>query len=173
MYPNGGLQVDTTDDIVGLIWEELVETDRMCRYYAYLAERLDRQGALLQIGSVAAASGAVVSLMSHFPGWAAATAAAGAAVAGAMVIVRRYPEKAARSAELFRALGRERIAWERLWGEVEEREEAELRVEWEALSQRLVAIVERAPLELPLSRSLARRSERESDKYWTERYAST
>ena len=89
------------------------------------------------------------------------------------MIVRRYPEKAARSAELFRALGRERIAWERLWGEVEEREEAELRVEWEALSQRLAAIVERAPLELPLSRSLARRSERESDKYWTERYAST
>ena len=49
MCPNGRPQVDTTDDIVGLIWEELVETDRMCRYYAYLAERLDRQGALLQM----------------------------------------------------------------------------------------------------------------------------
>lgn len=164
--------MDTTTDTVGLIWEELVETERMCRYYGYLAERLGRQGALLQIGSVGAASGAFVSLMSHFPDWAAAAASAAAAVAGAMVIVRRYPEKAARSAELFRALGREQIAWERLWGEVEEREEAELRAEWEVLSRRLAAIVERAPLELPLSRSLARRSEREGDKYWTDRYAS-
>ena len=164
--------MDTPDDTVGLIWEELVETDRMCRYYAYLAQRLDRQGALLQVGSVGAASGAFVSLMSHLPEWAAAAAAAAAAVAGAMVIVHRYPEKAARSAELFRKLGREQIAWERLWGEVEEREEAELREEWEALSRRLTAIIERAPLELPLVRSLARRSEREGNKYWTERYAS-
>lgn len=155
--------MDTTNDTVGMICEELVETDRLYRFCAHVAQRLDRLAALMQIGSIRAASGALVSLISHFPEWVSADAA----VAGAMQAIRRYPEKAVRKAELCRDLARER-----LWGDVEEREEAELREEREALSRHLAAIVDRAPLELPYARSLARRSEREGDQYWTERYAS-
>lgn len=46
-----------SDETVRQVWEDLVETDRMARYYGYLAQRLDRLGDLLQIGSVGAASG--------------------------------------------------------------------------------------------------------------------
>lgn len=51
----------------GRVWADLIETDRMCRSYRYLAQRLDRAGDLLQIGPLGAASGAFVFLLSQFP----------------------------------------------------------------------------------------------------------
>ena len=155
-----------TDETVRLIWEELVEADRMCRYYGYLSQRLDRLGDLLQMGSVGAASGAFVSLMSHFPEWFSTTAAAIAVLAGTVVILRRYPQKAARSAEIYRLLGQLQLEWEHLWNGVWTKDDDELVSAWKELSERQGSIVERAPKELPLSRSLARRSQREADRYW-------
>ena len=161
-----------SDETAQLIWEGLLDTDGMCRYYGYLAGRLERIGSLLQIGAVGFASGAFLTLLSHFPEWVPSAATAVAAIAGALVAFRRYPEKAARSAEIYRELGREMVEWERLWAGVYAREDAELLAAWEDLVKRQTAIVERAPFEIPLSRSLARRSERESDRFWAERYAS-
>ena len=158
--------MQATDETVRLVWDELVETDRMCRYYGYLSQRLDRLGDLLQIGSVSAASGAFVSLLSHFPDWVSATAAAIAILAGTVVILRRYPQKAARSAEMYRLLGRLQLESEHLWHGVWTKDDDELRSALKALNERQCSIVERAPQELPLSRSLARRSQREADRYW-------
>ena len=161
----------TSDKTAQLIWEGLLDTDRMYRYYGYLAGRLERIGSLLQIGTVGFASGAFLSLLSHFPEWVPSAASAVAAITGALVAFRRYPEKAARSAEIYRELGRELVEWERLWAEVYVQDEADLTETWEELVKRQTSIVERAPFEVPLSRSLARRSERESNRIWAERYA--
>ena len=160
-----------TDETVQLVWDELVETDRMCRYYGYLSQRLDRLGDRLQIGSVGAATCAFVALLAQFAEWVPATAAALAALAGLLVTIRRYPAKAAHSAEICRLLGAVHLEWEHLWNGVWAKDDAQLVSAWKALSERQSAIVERAPLELPLSRSLVRRSQREADQYWTQQHA--
>lgn len=164
--------MQASDDTVGLIWREMVDTDRMHRYYGYLAQRLDRLGDLLQIASIGAASGAVVSWLSHFPAWIATAAAVAAAAAALIVVVRRYPEKAHRSAEICRQLAQVHREWEHLWNGAWTKEDAELVSKWKALSERQEAIIERAPRELPLSRSLAHRSQREAYEYWMEVSAS-
>ncbi len=156
-----------SDETVRRVWEDRIETDRMCRYYGHLAQRLDGLGDVLQIASVGAAAGAFVSLLSQFPAW-VPTAAAVATVAGIAVTVRRYPEKAARSAEICRQLGQVHLELEHLWNGVWAKDDAELVSAWEALSERQRSIVERAPRELPLSRSLARRAQMEADRYWAE-----
>lgn len=158
--------MNATDETVRLVWDEMVETDRMCRYYGYLSQRLDRLGDLLQIGSVSAASGTFISLMSHFPEWVSSTAAAIAILAGTVVILRRYPQKAARSAEMYRLLGQVQLEWQSLWNVVWTKDDDELRSAWKVLSERQRSIVERAPHELPLSHPLVRKSQREADRYW-------
>ena len=164
--------MQATDETVRLIWEELVDSDRMCRYYGYLSHRLNRLSELLAIGTIGAASGAFFALLYRFPDWVPSTAAAAAAIASLVLVVGRYQDKAARSADLGRQLARVAIEWQKLWSGVYQREDAELLAAWEALVRRQATILERAPVEVPLSRSLARRSEREADRYWSERYAS-
>lgn len=160
-----------TDDTVRLIWEEVVDSDRMCRYYGYLSQRLSRVSQLLAIGTVGAASGSVLTLLSQFPEWVPAAAAAAAALASLALVIGRYQDKAARSADIRRKLGEVGTEWKELWSDVYARDDAELRAQWRALVRRQAAIIERAPFELPLSKSLARRSEREADRFWAERHA--
>lgn len=160
-----------TDDTVRLIWEEVVDSDRMCRYYGYLSQRLNRVSELLAVGTVGAASGSVLTLLSRFPDWVPATAAAAAALASLVLVIGRFQDRAARSADIRRRLGEVGVDWEALWSDVYARDDAELRAQWRALVRRQAAIIERAPFELPLSKSLARRSEREADRFWTERHA--
>lgn len=92
--------------------------------------------------------------------------AAVAAMAALVVVVRRYPEKADRSAEICRQMGQVHLEWEHLWREAWTTEEAKLVAAWKELSERQGAIIERAPRELPLSRRLAQRSQREAYEYW-------
>ena len=172
MKANGSVVTKASDNTAQLIWEGLLDSDRMCRYYGYLAGRLERLADLLQIGAVGLASGAFLALLSHFPEWVPSAAAAFSAMVGALLALKKYPAKAARCAEIYRELGRQMPEWERLWAGVNDRDEAELAAACHELATRQAAIVERAPLEVPLSRSLARRSEREADRFWAERHAS-
>ena len=156
-----------------MIWEGLLDSDRMCRYYGYLAESLERTADWLQIYAIAAASGAVLAVLAHFPEWLTSVAALTSALAGALLAVKKYPTKSARSMEIYRELDRQSVEWRRLWASVEERDEAELAATWHELATRQAAIVERAPLDVPLNRRIARRSERESDRIWIEHHASS
>lgn len=160
-----------TDETVKLVWEEMVETDRMCRYYGYLTERLNRLGELLAIGTVSFSLGAVLTALQKFPEWVSLVALAAAAVASVVMIVGRHQKKASRSAEIYRLLGQMQLEWQHLWTGIWTKDDGELRVAWKALSERQNSIIERAPDELPLFRSLARRSQREADRYWIEEHA--
>lgn len=164
-------RVPPQDETVRLIWEGVIGVDRMSRYYGYLAHRLGRLGDLLAIGTVGCSAGTVMAVSSRLPEWMALVPLAAAAIAGIALVVGRYQEKAARSVDLYRQLERLSIEWERLWNGVWDGDDADLREEWERLSGKQAAILERAPVELPLSKSLALRSEREADQYWTQRYA--
>ena len=158
--------MQATDEPVELIRQELVETDRMCRYYGYLAQRLVRLGELLQFGLVAAPLAAIAALLSAPPARVPVSAAAATALAALVGTVRRYPHKAAHSAETWLQLGRVQLEWEHLWNGIRAKHDAELMSAWKALRERREAIVDLARGELPLSRMLARRSRREAVECW-------
>ena len=161
-----------TDETVRLIWEGVIGADRMCRYYGYLTNRLSRLGELLTIGTVSFSLGAVLTILNRLPEWVALVAIAVAAVAGVVMAVGRYPQKAARSGEVYRALGALATEWEELWSGVYERDNADLRTAWGRLSRQQRAVLERVPGELPVWNRLAMRCEREADEFWTRRYDS-
>lgn len=164
-------RVPPKDETVRLIWEGVIGVDRICRYYGYLAQRLGRPGDLLAVGTVGCSAWTVMAVSNRLPEWMALLAPAAATIAGIALVVGRYQNKGARSVDLYCQLERLSIEWECLWNGVWDGDDADLREEWERLSGRQAAILERAPVELPLSKSLALRSEREADLYWTQRYA--
>lgn len=158
-----------TDDTVRLVWDGMVEADRMCRYYGYLAHRLKRLGELLRVTAIVLVALALSSsIFYRLPGWVAFSAANLAALSFALSTIRGYSAKAERSVEIFRQLHHAQSDWVLLWNNVWSKDDSELLPAWKKLSEHQGAIVERAPVELPLSRSLARRSEREADEYWSE-----
>ena len=81
--------------------------------------------------------------------------------------VGQYPQKAARSGEVYRALRPLATEWEALWSTVYDRDDADLHSAWSDLSRRRRAVLERVPVELPVWNRLPLRSERKADKYWT------
>ena len=85
--------------------------------------------------------------------------------------VGRFHQKASLSGELYGRLARISLEWQDLRAGAYQRDEAELREAWRDLSQRSLAIVERAPLDLPLWEDLAERSQREADERWAGRRA--
>ncbi|MDE0373987.1 MAG: hypothetical protein OXI73_15790 [Rhodospirillales bacterium] len=156
-----------TDDTVRLVWEGMVESDRLSRYYGYLAHRLKRLGELLQVAAVVFGVLALCSIFYRLPGWIAFSAANFAAFSYALSSIRGYSAKADRSVEIFRQLHRMQLEWELLWNNVWSKHDDGLLPAWKKLCERQGSILERAPVELPLSRSLARRSENEANEYWS------
>ena len=157
-----------TDDTVRLVWDGMVEADRMCRYYGYLAHRLKRLGELLRVSAVVLGALALTSFLYRLPDWVAFSAASLAAFSLALTSVRGYSAKAERSVEIFRQLHHVQTEWELLWNNIWSKDDNVLLPAWKKLSERQGAIIEHAPVELPLSRSLARRSQREAHEYWSE-----
>ena len=161
-------ETQPTSDTVRLVWEGMVETDRLFRYYGYLAQRLKRLGELLQVAAVVLGVLALSSIFYRLPGWIAFSAANFAVLAFALSTIRGYSTKANRSVEMFQQLGRLQTDWELLWNNVWSKNDFELLSAWEKLCERQGAIIERAPVELPLSTSLARKSQNEAHEYWSE-----
>ena len=157
-----------TDETVRLVWEEMVEADRMGRYYGSLAQRLKRLDHLLLFVNGLGAMIAIMAIVLRLPMWVALIGLICAVLAFALQTLRDYSAKSYQSADIFRQLGSIRLEWELLFNNIWEKDDTELLSAWKKLSQQQLAIVERAPLELPLSPSLARRSQREADEYWSE-----
>lgn len=61
----------------------------------------------------------------------------------------------------------------RLGPDVYARDDAEIRKPWPTLVRRQTAIIDRAAFELPLPKSLAWRSEGETDRLWTRGHAAS
>ena len=159
--------IEPSDETRRLVWEDLVDSDRMCRYYGYLTLRFRKLDQLLQFIAVFASfSGLSAVLLRHQ--WIALACLAVAASAFAVSTIRNYSEKALRSNEIFRQLGRLTIVWELLWNNVPTKDDDTIQASWKKLSERQFAVVERVPFDLPLSPSLARKSQQEAYDYWSE-----
>ena len=109
--------IEPSDETQRLVWDELVDSDRMCRYYGYLTLRFRKLDQLLQFIAVLA----VLSGLSGFPlrlPWITFACLAVAASAFAISTMRNYSDKALRSNEIFSQLGRLNVEWELLWSNV-------------------------------------------------------
>lgn len=92
--------------MVRQIWEQLLDSDRMCRHYEHLVQRPSRVGNWLKTGTVCASSGPVIAYLAPLPVWIPRAAVATTAVAIYLLAIRRYREKAARSADIDRQMAR-------------------------------------------------------------------
>ena len=160
------------DVTVRLIREGVIDADRLSRYYGYLAHRLRRLGELLAIVIVSCSLGALFTILRPLPRWVPLMALGITIAASIVTAVMRYQEKAAYSGELCRQMGRLSTNWQVLWSDVYKRNDEELCDAWRNLSQRQSAVVERAPVELPLSNGLALCSRPEAEQYWSMRHDS-
>ena len=159
--------IEPSDETQRLVWDELVDSDRMCRYYGYLTLRFRKLDQLLQFIAVLA----VLSGLSGFPlrlPWITFACFAVAASAFAISTMRNYSDKALRSNEIFSQLGRLNVEWELLWNNVRTKDDDAIQASWKKLSELQFAVVERVPFDLPLSPSLARKSQNEAYEYWSE-----
>ena len=159
--------IEPSDETRRLVWDELVDSDRMCRYYGYLTLRFRKLDQLLQFVTVFAAFAGCAGVVLQLK-WIALACLAAAASAGAISTIRNYSDKALRSSEIFRQLGRLNVEWELLWNNVSTKDDDTVLASWKKLSERQFAVVERAPFDLPLSPSLARKSQQEAYDYWSE-----
>ncbi|MDE0166386.1 MAG: hypothetical protein OXL36_14935 [Bryobacterales bacterium] len=159
--------IEPTDETRRLVWDELVDSDRMCRYYGYLTHRLRNLEQLLQFVAVFAAFAGLAGVLLQLP-WITLPSLAVAASAGAISTLRNYSDKALQSNEIFRELGRLAIEWELLWNNLSAKDDDTVLASWKKLSERQFALVERVPFDLPLSPSLARKSQQEAYEYWSE-----
>ena len=160
--------IEPSDETRRLVWDELVDSDRMCRYYGYLAHRLKWLNDLLRVSSIMLGVITITAFLCRLPGWIAFSAANLAALSFALSTIRGYSAKALRSNEIFRQLGRLNVEWELLWNNVSTKDDDTVLESWKKLSERQFAVVERAPFDLPLSPSLARKSQQEAYAFWSE-----
>lgn len=159
--------IEPSDETRRLVWDELVDSDRMCRYYGYLTLRFRKLDQLLQFVAVFASFAGLAGVLLQLPSIALSCLTI-AASAVFISTIRNYSEKALQSNEIFRQLGRLNVEWELLWSNVSTTDDDAIQASWKKLSERQFALVERAPFDLPLSHSLARKSQQEAYEYWSE-----
>lgn len=159
--------IEPSDETRRLVWDELVDSDRMCRYYGYLTLRFRKLDQLLQFVAVFAALAGLSGVLFRVQ-WIALPCLIVAASAFTVSTIGNYSAKALRSNEIFRQLGRLNVEWELLWNDVRTKDDDTVLASWKKLSERQFAVVERVPFDLSLSPSLARKSQQEAYDYWSE-----
>ena len=159
--------IEPSEETRRLVWDELVDSDRMCRYYGYLTLRFRKLDQLLQFVAVLAALSGLSGVLFRVQ-WIALPCLIVSASAFAIATILNYSGKALQSNEIFRQLGRLNVDWELLWNNVSTKDDDTVLASWKKLSERQFALVERAPFDLPLSPSLARKSQQEAYDYWSE-----
>ncbi len=160
-----------TEATVKLVWDGLVCTDRMSRYYGYLVHRLKTRIVWLNTIAAFSAFGAVWALLQDAPRGVTGGLAATVAFLNLWIAFREYHGGASRSVDLHRQLSRLLAEWEELWADVYKKDDDEIRARWRVLKEKQESIVERAPSDIPYNRSLVEKSECEVYAYRAEAHA--
>ena len=147
-----------------LVWNGLCESDRLCRYYGYLAERLEKRGFGLAVAATALSSTTFAALLSPWAG-ASRLLAALATICGVALIAGHHSRKAIKGATIRRRYADLLLEWEELWSGLSKMEDIAARDRWKALSNRAIEITDGAEVELPTDETLRERSEREAYEY--------
>lgn len=160
---------------VELVWNDLVGTDRVHRYYGYLTQRLEKTTAWLMVIASFCSGGAFFAFLSGLKDpWDNAVAVLTLVTAGLNVwlATKNYSKMVSQSADMHRQLSRLLSEWEELWADVYSLDDTTIRQRWRELERRTSAVTEQAASQVPLVESLARKSQQEAYSYRTLRYAS-
>ena len=154
---------------VRLVWEGMVGTDRMHRYYGYVLQSLERRNMILRFS---AALLSFVALVSFFVAnewqYLLPVCSFVAAAVNLWLAERNYVNAAAHSLDIQRQLHRLMVEWKQLWADIDSQPESDIQTRWKGLADKTARVTEEASSKVPLIQSLARRSEEEAYAYWSQ-----
>lgn len=102
-------------DVRDQVWDGILDTDQMMRYYGMLSDKLRRKHSWLTWTTVLAAATAIVPLVVNFPTWISILAFAVVAGATLWAIHSNYPSKATAAMLFSEQYGQLSTEWRRLW----------------------------------------------------------
>lgn len=173
-----------TQETTRLVWEGMLEADRLSRYYGYLAEKLETREQHLAIVATVLSSTAFVSLwtdlgawnaLSSLPPWVVAVVVSlpklltlAASIVTALLISGRNSRRALKSSTIRRRFSDLLMEWEIVWAHVQNNSKTEQysRKRWEELTAKANDITDGADVELPLDVKLRELSQKETYDYW-------
>ena len=158
--------------MVKLVWEGMVGTDRMVRYYGYVLQNFERRNMVLRLLAAMFSSGALIAFFASNE-WQYLLPACSfvAAALNLWPAERNYVTAAAHSLDIQRQLHRLMVEWKELWADIDSQPESELQTRWRSLADRTARVTEEASSKVPLIESLARRSQEEAYTYWSQVHA--
>ena len=140
-----------------LINKELVDSERTCRCYGYLARPLGRRNDALQGIGVPASFISIFTLLGGLCRFALDSLIL-ATLSFAVPTLRNDSDRSLRSAEITRRLARLHLEWEHLSNAAPTRSNRDLLSDSKNPGRRRFSILEHVPLDLTLPPSLARRA---------------
>ncbi|MDE2652423.1 MAG: hypothetical protein F4107_02675 [Gemmatimonadetes bacterium] len=148
------------------VWEAMLDTDRLERYYGRRAAKLARRETVVTGATCAfAVVSAILLTVADNTQW-AAVAIVITALVSIVPLLSRLGERVLSAAYCQKRLGDLSIEWSALWQEVEELPTDELRSRWQSLAQRLNEATAHKATEA-IDNKLLGLTETESDEYWT------
>ena len=155
-----------TDDLRTSIWEGMVHTDRLRRYYGRLAGRLSRLDRWVAVAtSGLALSTVALAFQEH---GLVLTSAVLTAIVGSLPLVFRLGDQVTDAAYCAKRLADLAIKWQELWQKLDRMDEEELSSRWKQLDTELndiTALKER----VPEHRRLRKKTQKEAYAYWTQK----
>lgn len=148
----------TRDNLRSLVWEALLNSDSMCRYYGYLASRLERRERQLSVLVAVLASGTLAVLLYRLRlPFLPEILALLTTVFSVYFTVQKHSKGAMLSASIRTKLARIQTEYELLWDQFDGLEVSEISERWRHLQDREADIVEIASVEFVPDMKLAER----------------
>lgn len=157
---------------VRLVWEGMVGTDRMHRYYGYVLQKLERRNMILRFLAALLSSIALVGFfVANEWQYLLPVCSFVAAAVNLWLAERNYVNAAAHSLDIQRQLHRLMVEWKQLWADIDSQPESDIQTRWKSLADRTARVTEEASSKVPLIQSLAKRSQEEAYTYWSQVHA--
>ena len=155
-------------DIRTVVWEGMIEIDRLGRYYGGLASKLARIDKAMTVAVTVFAVGTVYSLPTG--GIVTLMLALATVAASVCPLVFRYGNAILSASNCQTRLGELGTEWQALWLDVDIINEEEAKARWKELSKRQDGILA-FQSSRPVDEKLNLKTAKDAHEYWTKKYA--
>ncbi len=132
-----------SENIRAEVWGDMLDADRITRYYQALADRHHRNTLLVRLILAGSAMAGVVSFLAALPAYAQVTFGLVIAVAVVLDLVVDFQRKAAVLHTITVDMRHNAVEWQDLWGRIDGMNDNEARDRINALSHRMNTITAR------------------------------
>ena len=147
---------------IDLVYQSLLHTEMLQRYYGHLAHKLERRETTLSVLSVVLASGAVLLFFSALSHWFSGSLILLSAVIQTWLSFQRLGKKSLTSSHLQTTFSHLTDEWKLLWAGVSSLPQDEIERRWRELQRQGQAATATAKTDLPQDGSLIDRSTEEA-----------